>query len=319
MFGEPPARSDSSAVEPAAVSDELRLTAGRLPARLRMGTSSWSFPGWDGLVYSRAPAQRHLARGGLGAYARHPLLRAVGVDRTFYAPISSEQFAEYAAAVPADFRFLVKACRACTTPFGEDGATNALYLEPGFATDEVVAPLVQGLAAKAGPLVFQFPPQGPDVTREPVTFAKALASFLGALPRGPAYAVELRDAALLTPAYAEALAACGARHCYALHPRMPDLSRQRELMAPLGDGPLVVRWMLRRGLGYEQARRRYAPFSRLVDEDPKSRTALAELCLDHLRGPYDVVVVVNNKAEGSAPLSVFELARELAAELPPSP
>ena len=32
----------------------LRSLAGSLPRSLRMGTSSWSFPGWRGIVYSRA-------------------------------------------------------------------------------------------------------------------------------------------------------------------------------------------------------------------------------------------------------------------------
>ena len=39
----------------------------------------------------------------------HPLLRAVSLDRTFYAPIPVEAYADYAERVPDDFRFLVKA------------------------------------------------------------------------------------------------------------------------------------------------------------------------------------------------------------------
>ena len=173
--------------------------------------------------------------------------------------------------------------------------------------------MVEGLGAKAGPMVFQFAPQGADVTRKPEVFAEALAAFLSGLPRGPWYAVELRDTALLTEAYAEALKANGARHCYALHPRMPALDRQCAVTASLEAGPLVVRWMLRRGLRYEQAKQRYAPFSKVVDDDPESRRALSDLCLQHLRGGHEAVVVVNNKAEGSAPLSVFALGEAISA------
>ena len=176
--------------------------------------------------------------------------------------------------------------------------------------------MVRGLGNLAGPLVFQFPPQGGAITREPARFAERLGRFLEALPEGPLYAVELRDAALLTPSYVDALAAAGARHCLSLHPRMPPALVQREQTAALPSGPLIVRWMLRSGLTYERARQRYAPFSRLVDEDPERRAILAAMCAEHALAGRDVLVVANNKAEGSAPLTLFELARAIAGALP---
>ena len=84
-------------VQPAAFSDELRALADALPPDLWLGTSSWSFPGWAGLVYDREYSERRLAREGLGAYARHPLARAVGIDRSYHAVVPQEAFADYAA------------------------------------------------------------------------------------------------------------------------------------------------------------------------------------------------------------------------------
>ena len=80
--------------------------AARLPETLFLGTSSWAFPGWSGLVYDARAPRELLAREGLGAYSRHPLLRAVGIDRSWYAPLSAAVFAAYAAQVPPHFRFL---------------------------------------------------------------------------------------------------------------------------------------------------------------------------------------------------------------------
>src|SRR5512143_109764 len=76
-------------VGPAAVSDAARTLAARLPADVRLGTSSWSFPGWRGIVWDRDASPALLAREGLAAYARHPLLRTVGLDRTYYAPMTA--------------------------------------------------------------------------------------------------------------------------------------------------------------------------------------------------------------------------------------
>ena len=61
------AEPDTSATpEPALPSTELLELAARLPAEVRLGTSSWSFPGWTGLVYARAATQLTLARAGDG-------------------------------------------------------------------------------------------------------------------------------------------------------------------------------------------------------------------------------------------------------------
>ena len=76
---------------------------------------------------------------------------------------------------------------------GRPAGPNELYLDAAYATDEVIAPYVAGLGERAGPLVFQFPPQGERLRSNPERFAARLERFLGALPRGPWYAVELRD------------------------------------------------------------------------------------------------------------------------------
>src|SRR5262245_46060832 len=104
LFGESSTVADSG-VTPAPVSADTVALARALPQSIHLGTSSWSFPGWRGLVYADKHSAATLAARGLHAYARHPLLRAVGLDRTYYSPIDSHTFAAYAACVPDDFRF----------------------------------------------------------------------------------------------------------------------------------------------------------------------------------------------------------------------
>jgi hypothetical protein len=72
--------------------------------------------------------------------------------------------------------------------------------------------------------------------------------------------------------------------------------------------PLVVRWNLHAGRGYEDAKADYYPFNRLIEEDLPSRTALARLARTAAAADRDVFITINNKAEGSAPLSVQRLA-----------
>jgi uncharacterized protein YecE (DUF72 family) len=312
-----------SAVAAAPVSAAVVAVAQRLPSHVYLGTSSWTFPGWQGLVYQHAATERELARHGLVAYAQHPLLRAVGLDRTYYAPIPAADFAAYGASVPEAFRFLVKAHRWCTAVYMPTPGVrtrqryerNTHFLEPQYAIAEVIRPCVEGLGSKMGPLLLQFPPQDVRAIGGPERFAEQLHRFLDALPRGPLYAVELRNATLLTAAYAAALSAVGACHCFNVHPSMPTLYAQRRLVSTATAPALVVRWMLHRTLEYAAAGHRYAPFDRLVDADPYSRTAITGLCLEALASHRPAFVIVNNNAEGSAPLSVGQLAEQIVAQL----
>ncbi len=315
-----------AAILPAVVDDALALIAKSLPRMVHLGTSSWSFPGWAGLVFGGTYSDVQLARRGLAAYAAHPLLRTVGIDRTFYAPISESAFRGYAKqALEAEpgFRFLVKAPLLFTGPRlrSDEGiwADNGAFLNASLATAQFVLPATQGLGDACGPLVFQFPPLGPRFTRTPdgpQRFADALAEFLLALPKLPGaacYAVEVRDPELLTDDYLAALCAGGATHCIAIHARMPQARAQAQFWREAGRLPLVIRWSLHSGMKYEEAKERYAPFNAVVDEDPDGRAQVAALALEATRARQETYIVVNNKAEGSAPLTIRKLA-ELIAE-----
>jgi uncharacterized protein YecE (DUF72 family) len=313
LFGGPSAPEPSPAPScPAERDARLQQLAARVPRGIRLGASSWAFSGWAGVVYDRVLPERVLSRAGLAAYARHPLLRTVGLDRTFYAPLGEEEYRRHAEQVPEGFRFLVKAPQTLTAAYlFESREPSPHFLDPAAARDLFVAPCLAGLGAAAGPLVFQFPPQGRAATRDPAAFGERLRRFLGELPKGALYAVELRDRELLGPETMRALADSGVRLCLSVHARMPAVQVQAAAATSLGPGPLVVRWNLHAGFGYEEAKSRYAPFDRLVDEDPATRMAIASLCRECAARGDDAWVIANNKAEGSAPLTVERLARAI--------
>ena len=320
LLGETPTEDGPRGVLPARTDSGLASQGSQLGSqldpRLRLGTSSWSFPGWAGLVYAASASKQVLSRDGLTAYSRHPLLRTVGVDSGFYAPLDAGRLARYAEQVPMDFRFLVKAPAAVTDRFqrgagGRIREPNPGFLDTSVALEQAVTPFCEGLGDRAGVLLFQFPPLGRDITDNPRRFAEDLYRFLRRLPKGPTYAVELRDEALLTPDLAAALHHGGAVPGLASHPRLPLLEAQGELFSRHDDGPLVIRWLLRRNRGYEEARERYQPFDQLLEPDPQTRTAVATLINDALAQGREVFVIVNNKAEGSSPLTLIELALEL--------
>ncbi len=328
LFGGEP--EDHGGVAAAAVDEETRALAARLPPRVRFGTSSWSFPGWRGLVYRDEHSEAVLAKRGLPAYAAHPLLGSVGLDRTFYAPIDAAAMAAYAAVVPERFRFLVKAHEALTLArypqharYGaQRGQSNPLLFDVAWARDQVVAPFVEGLGAKGGVLLFQLAPQpaelfaSPGQKSAPRRVAERLYRFLRDLPKGPRYAVELRTAELLTADMAACLRAAGVAPCLAAMPNLPSITAQAELLGAAAHPLRVVRWLLAPHHDYDSALAAYEPFTRLVDPDRVVRGAITEQIVDALKLGHDVIVIVNNKAEGSSPLSIVELSRGVVESMP---
>ncbi len=323
----PKARGRGRGVEAAPVSAAHQRLREALPAALRLGTSSWSFPGWVGSVWAQDYAPQKLAKQGLRAYAQHPLLRSVSLDRAFYQPLAADQYAAYAAQVPEDFRFVVKAPGRIADPMERDDSGRVLRANPAFLDPEraqllFAEPALEGLRHKLGVLVFQLSPLPQPALREIPALIARLGAMLRALPSLKAVApdaviaVEVRNPEWLTADFVASLRAAGATYCLSLHAKMPPIEEQLPILRALWPGPLVCRWNLHRkhgAYGYEDAKRQYGNFNALVDPDPETRNTLARVIRGTTGAGHAAYVTVNNKAEGSAPLSVVALAEAVTA------
>jgi uncharacterized protein YecE (DUF72 family) len=313
----------AAGVGAASPAPDLLELAAALPVQLRLGTSSWNYPGWIGTVWEREYAEAKLSRSGLAAYGRHPLFRTVSIDRGFYKPLNVSQYVEYAAQVADDFRFVVKAPSVITDALIRDEEGRGMKLNPNFLDATQVErlftePAIAGLGHKLGSLVFQISPlPNVDLARIP-ELVERLHALLRAVPNLRAtapdgvVAVEVRDRQWLTPQFIAALRDTGATYCMGLHAKMPRIAEQVPILRALWPGPLVCRWNLNPlhgAYGYEDARKQYEPFDKLVDPDIETREALARVIAGTVGRGQNAYVTLSNKAEGSAPLSVVELAR----------
>jgi uncharacterized protein YecE (DUF72 family) len=106
----------------------------------------------------------------------------------FYAPITTVEYARYAAQTPDHFSFVVKApalvCDAGHARRGgaREGAQPALP-RSGDRAREFVVPCSGGARPKAGPLVFQVSPLPRSLVEEAATLIEHMAAFFAALPR----------------------------------------------------------------------------------------------------------------------------------------
>jgi uncharacterized protein YecE (DUF72 family) len=318
----PPA---GGAVRPALLPDSVHEAAAmlrqRYGGRLHLGTSSWHFPGWAGQVWERIYPEATLSRQGLPAYARHPLLTTVSLDRAFYRPLDEATYRGLAAQVPTTFRFVVKAasqvCDATLRAPGSGAALreNPLFLDPEAALALCVRPAVAGLGERLGVLVWQISPLPRRWLDEPDALLQRLEhlwrAVLPALPAGVQTALELRDPGLLTPALAASLKAHGVRFALGLHDRMPSAEDQLPLLRATWPGDLVCRWNLQRGQRYAQARDSWEPFDRIQAPDEATRQTLVKLIQATLGAGHHAYLTINNKAEGSAPASLLALVMAL--------
>jgi len=296
------------------------VIAAALPPEIAFGTSSWAFPGWAGLVYPGGLSAARLGRDGLRHYARHPLLRTVGIDRSYYAPIPLDDLRAYADQLPDGFRACIKAPASVTsrvvpafgTARGGPAPPNPDFLSVDRLIDGLLTPLAAGFAAHTGPIVIEFPPGPRDPAFPPARFIDGLDRFLEALPSDFDYAVEIRDKALLTAEYAAVLRRHGVAHTYNYWSAMPMPVAQAAVVGATAPF-VVVRLLLKPGTWYEDQRERFAPFDRLVAPDEPMRAEVVALTARALKRGWKVYVLVNNKAEGSSPLTIEALAERLAA------
>src|SRR5262245_13766148 len=135
-----------------------------------VGTSGYSYPEWKGSFYpAKLPAKQML-----GFYAaRFP---TVEINNTFYRPPTASVLEAWAAQVPTDFRFALKAPQQITHihKLADVGELVSSFLEAAGILRE-----------RLGPLLFQLPPHfQKDAAR--------LRSFLALLPPGCRAALEFR-------------------------------------------------------------------------------------------------------------------------------
>ena len=347
LFGDPPPpppapsapapapapRKSLTRVNPLPPDSALQALSAALPARVRLGTSSWTYPGWAGLMWDTEYPETLLSKEGLRAYGQHPLMRSVSVDRSFYRPLTQDQYARYAAQVPDDFRFVVKAPSHVTDALvrGEDGRglqPNPAFLDPALATQDFVVPALAGLGHKVGALVFQLSPLPRHLLNNlPLVLQRVRKLLLAQPPLAPTapdgvLALEVRDPQWLDEPFVHELAAVlretGATWCLCLHAKMPRLEQQLPLLRMLWPGPMVCRWNLNPlhgAYGYEEAQREYSPYDRIHDVDQDTRDLLVRTMAGIAGAGQNVYVTISNKAEGCAPLSARALAEGLAARL----
>lgn len=311
----------------AQIDDEERELAAHVPRWLRLGTSSWSFPGWPAM-WDGKPSEHALAQNGLRAYARHPLFRTVGLDRSYYGPLRADDLVAYGAQIddatraapgaPA-FKMVAKVWDELTTAVfpkqprygARAGERNPHFLDLDVLEHEVLAPYRTAGFGAAGPFVIELTPMPRGALDERALTAK-VAHFLERVPRTWSWAFELRNEELCTARWYDVLRTHAAAPVFNFWTAMPSLREQlRRAGGAIHGRTMVARLMLPPFARYAEKKADFAPFERLVAPQPEMRDDLVHLLRAAAAAQVDdAFVIVNNKAEGCSPMTVRALAKE---------
>ena len=288
---------------------------------VRFGTSTWTYEGWQGQVYRRQYAKSRFAQECLGEYCQYqynhePLFRTVGNDATFYRPPTANQLRRYLNQIPEDFEMCCKVWEEITIPsyaqqarYGvRAGQPNPRFLDAKLFNDLVLTPYREArFEPHAGPFLFEFQRHGMSAEE----FVGKLDGFFGQLPKDFHYAVEIRNTGLLSPLYQDMLARHGVAHVYNHWSYMPPLLDQHQRMGTFTAPFTVLRLLTPLNMSYEAAKKRAEPYNKIVGELPDMRRETVRLVKQAVAENRQAYVLVNNRSEGNAPLTVQALAEQL--------
>jgi uncharacterized protein YecE (DUF72 family) len=292
--------------------------AARVPPGVRFGTSSWNYPGWRGVVYHREYEGTGASTRMLEEYAKFPLFRTVGIDSSYYAPPTEDVLRGWARHLPPGFPCVSKVWNQITVHTfakaqqpARAGKRNTDFLNPDVFLEAVYQPYLAYFADHTGPFVFEFQAIERRSGIGPREFATRLDEFFSALPRDVQYAVEVRNEEFLTPMYLAVLREHGVAHVFNSWTRMPPIGDQLDLPGSVPGPFIIARALLRPGRTYDEAVDAFAPYDRILEPDPELRRDLVRLVERAVQTRIPAYLLVNNRAEGSAPHTIAEVARLL--------
>jgi uncharacterized protein YecE (DUF72 family) len=292
--------------------------AARIPPSVRFGTSTWNYPGWRGLVYQQDYGPKGAAAKMLREYASFPLFRTVGIDSSFYGPPTESVLQSYAEHLPPGFPCVSKVWSQLTVHTftkAQDpkraGRVNPDFLNPDLFVEEVYEPYRRHFSQNTGPFVFEFQTIAKSSRLGPDRFATRLDEFFSALPREAQFAVEVRNEEFLTPMYFAVLREHGVAHVFNSWTRMPPIGHQLDLPGSITGSFILARALLRPGRSYNEAVDAFAPYDRIREPNPKLRTDLVRLVEAAVKTRLPAYLLVNNRTEGSAPLTIAAVAEML--------
>lgn len=293
-----------------------------------VGTSSWTYPGWVGQIYTEERyeyrgkfAKSRFEENCLREYAE--TFKTVCFDGAYYTFYDEAKWRAMAEQVPSDFHFALKVPEMITVKrwpelpkFRERGGQiNSEFLSADLFCMRFLQPL-EAIRSLIGPIIFEFSKFYPSEYRDVGDFIADLDRFFAAIPKTWAYSVELRNRKWLGPEYLACLKKHGVAHVWNNWTDMPAVAEQFGIVGePPTDELEVARFLLKPGRKYQEAVERFQPYKITQEINEEARAALQLLIEKRWvklsrNGTY---VYINNRLEGNALNTVLAVLDRIEA------
>lgn len=291
----------------------LRSRNRELPPGLHIGTCSWKYDSWRGLVYSDKKPINYLQE-----YASH--YDTVEIDQWFWSLFGTDKVnlpkpqvvEEYRYSVPRDFLFTIKMPNSITlTHFYRKAKSQPLQPNPYFLSEKLLREFLSRIALlkpQLGSLMFQFEYLNRQKMPSQSEFQKRFARFLEQAPRDYPYGMEIRNPNYLNRHFFEFLNEQGLHFVFLQGYYMPSIIDVYDKFGKYIREKAVIR--LHGGDRKEIEEKSRGRWNQILEPKDDELRQVVDMVRDLLARNIEVYVNVNNHYEGSAPITIRKF-REL--------
>lgn len=283
--------------------------------QLRIGTCSWKYDSWRGLIYSQDEKINYLKE-----YSQQ--FDTVEIDQWFWSLRDLNKIVlprkdvvqNYKESVTPSFRFSVKIPNSITlTHIYRDDKDKPLIPNHHFLSHDLLEEFLTSLKPihkNLGPLTFQFEYLNQEKIKSQFEFQGLIREFVDKLKWDFQFAIEIRNPSYLNETYFQFLRDNKLSHVFLQGHSMPDVFDIHKKYKDYIKGYALVRLDGADKKGIET--RSGGEWNKIVDPKDPELDKIVLMIKELLERKIDVYLFVNNYYEGSAPLTIQKIKKLLS-------
>ncbi|MBT4131905.1 MAG: DUF72 domain-containing protein [Candidatus Marinimicrobia bacterium] len=286
-----------------------------MAGRLHIGTCSWKYPSWEGLVYDSKKPENFLQE-----YARK--YESVEIDQWFWSLFGidkvvlpkTEVVQEYIDSVPSNFRFVIKAPNSLSlTHLYKSQTSGALVENPHFLSPDLYQTFLNSMGPmqhQIGAINLQFEYLNKVKISSPQLFLDQFVNFIKNIDTTIPLCIEIRNPNFLNSNYFQTLTQHSIGHTFCQGYYMPDILAVYDDFSQHLQGTSIIRLLGPDRQGIEKTTGK--SWDKVVAPKDSEIPGIARLVRKMVdQAGMDIYLNVNNHYEGSAPATIEKLLQYL--------
>jgi len=285
--------------------------------KIRLGTCSWKYDSWRGLIYSDQAKKNYLLE-----YSKK--YDTVEIDQWFWSLFAIDKVTlplppvvkEYTNSVPDHFKFTIKVPNSITlTHFYRKVKAKPLEINPFFLSPDLFETFLFSLKpmhSKIGLLIFQFEYLNKQKMSSQSEFIQAFSEFIEKCNPDFTYGIEIRNPWYLNKEYFDFLNQYNIGHVFLSGYYMPDIVEVYQKYRSMISTVSAIRLHGPDRSDIEE--KSEGNWSKIYEPKDDELSRITKIIQEIHSRNLDVYVNVNNHYEGSAPLTIEKIRRVLFKE-----